>query len=64
MCATPRPKHQAVLAALAADVAVLAAVVAAPLAVVKVILSAPKPRAIVGTPTLVQRRQRRVTRGH
>ncbi len=50
MCATPRPKRQAPLAALAADVAAHAAVVAAPAAVAKAIPSAPTPGALVGAP--------------
>ncbi len=48
MCATPRPKHQAVLAALAADVAAPNAVVAAPTAVAKAIPSAPTPGSVIG----------------
>jgi hypothetical protein len=39
MCATPRPKHQALLAALAAEAAAHAAIVAAPAAVAKAIPS-------------------------
>jgi hypothetical protein len=44
--ATPRLKHQAVLAVLAADIAAHAAVVAAPTAMAKAIPSAPIPRAL------------------
>jgi hypothetical protein len=53
MCATPHPKHQAVLAVLAADVAVAAAVVAAPVAVAKANPSVPMPGAVVGVLALV-----------
>jgi hypothetical protein len=56
MCTTPHPKHHAVLAALAVEAAVPMAVVAAPVAVVKAILSAPTPGAIVGAPTLVEKK--------
>jgi hypothetical protein len=52
-CATPHPKRQALLAALAADVAAHAAVVVAPAVVVKAIPSAPMPRALVGVPAAV-----------
>jgi hypothetical protein len=50
MCNTPRPKCQALLTALAADVAVHAAVFAVPAAVGKAIPSAPTPRAVISTP--------------
>jgi hypothetical protein len=53
MCATPRPKNQALLAALAADVASHTAVVAVPAEVVKAIQSAPTPEALVGMPAAV-----------
>jgi hypothetical protein len=56
MCATPHPKHHAVLAVLAADVAAPAAVVAAPAAVAKAIPSAPIPRAVVGMAALGAKR--------
>jgi hypothetical protein len=50
MCATPCLKGQALLAVLPADVAGHASIVAAPAAVAKGILSAPTPRAVIGTP--------------
>jgi hypothetical protein len=50
MCATPRPKCQALLAALAADVAAHAAFIAADVAVAKAIPSVPTPEALVGAP--------------
>ncbi len=50
---TPHPKRQALLAALAADVAAHTAVVAAPAVVAKTILSAPTPGAGVGAPVAV-----------
>ena len=53
MCATPRPKHQALLAVLAADVAVHTAVVAVPAVVAKAIPSVPTPGALVGVSTAV-----------
>jgi hypothetical protein len=53
MCTTPHPKHQALLAMLAADVAAHTAFFAAPAAVVKAIPSAPTPRAVVGIPAAV-----------
>ncbi len=53
MCATPHPKHQALLAGLTADVATHAAVVAAPVVVEKAIPSAPMPEALVGAPVAV-----------
>jgi hypothetical protein len=53
LCAIPCPKHQALLAALAADVAVHAAVVAVSTAVALAIPSASMPRAVVGAPTAV-----------
>jgi hypothetical protein len=53
MCATPRPKRQAVLAVLAADVAAHAAFFAVPTVVSKAIPSAPMPGAVVGAPTSV-----------
>jgi hypothetical protein len=53
MCAAPRPKPQAVLVALAADVAAPAVVVAAPVAVEKAIPSGPISRAVICAPTLV-----------
>jgi hypothetical protein len=48
MCATPCPKHQAVLAVLAADVAALVAVNPVSMALVKAIPSAPMPGAVDG----------------
>ena len=56
MCATPHPKRQAVLAALAKDVAVPTAVVAAPAVMANVILSAPMPGAVVGAPALLAKK--------
>ncbi len=53
MCATLRPKCQALLAALAADVAAHAAVVAVPAVIAKAIPSAPMPGALVGVPAAV-----------
>jgi hypothetical protein len=50
MCATPHPKHQAVLGALAADVAAPMSVLAAPTVLAKEIPSAPTPGAVVGVP--------------
>jgi hypothetical protein len=56
MCTTPRLKHQAVLAALVADVAMPPAVLAMPVVVAKAILSAPTPGAVIGVPTLVAKK--------
>jgi hypothetical protein len=56
MCATPRPKRQAVLAA-------LAAVVAVPEVVAKAIPSAPMPGAVAGVPVTVEMHQGRITLG-
>jgi hypothetical protein len=53
MCATPHQKRQAVLAALAANVAVPTAVVSVPAAVAMAIPSAPSPGAIIGMPAAV-----------
>jgi hypothetical protein len=56
MCATPHPKHQAVLAAFVAGVVTHTAVLAAPVVVAKVILSAPTPGAVVGAAALVAKK--------
>jgi hypothetical protein len=56
MCATPRPKHLAVLATLAADVAAPKAVVAAPMVEAKTTPSAPMPWAVVGAAKLVAKK--------
>ncbi len=67
MCAAPRLKRQAVLAALTADVAARAAFFAVPVAVAKAILSVPTPGAVVGAhaaiaalPTAVAKKARTV----
>jgi hypothetical protein len=51
-----RPKHQAVLAVLVADVDTPVEVVAVRAAVVKMIPSVPTPWAIVGVPMLVEKK--------
>jgi hypothetical protein len=56
MCTTSRPKRQAVLAVLAAEVAAPTAVVAVPTVVAKAILSAPMPGAVIGVPALVAKK--------
>jgi hypothetical protein len=56
MCASPHLKHQAVLTALVAVVAVPAAVVSASVEVANEFLSAPTPWAVIGTPELVAKK--------
>jgi hypothetical protein len=59
LCTTPCPKHQAVLAMHAADVAVPTAVVSAPAATAKAILSAPISGPVVGAPALVAKKAKK-----
>ncbi len=56
MCVTPPPKHQAVLATLATDVAAPVVVLPAPAAVAKAILSATMPGVVVGAAALVAKK--------